>query len=173
MKLVVFGATGGTGQHILTQALQAGHSVTAVARDPSQLAITHDQLHTVPGDVLDPATLLGCTDGADAVLSALGVGTSRSPTSVYSAGITNILHPMRQAAVRRILVISALPVTPAPKSGSCSAGSPTRSCTGYSVTATPTWLGWNSYCTTATRTGRSSDRRGLPTHRQRGTTAPP
>ena len=112
MKLVVFGATGGTGQHILTQALQAGHSVTAVARDPSQLAITHDQLHTVPGDVLDPATLLGCTDGADAVLSALGVGTSRSPTSVYSAGITNILHPMRQAAVRRILVISALPVTP-------------------------------------------------------------
>lgn len=44
MKIAVLGATGQTGQHLVNQALQQGHSVTAVVRNPGKLTITHENL---------------------------------------------------------------------------------------------------------------------------------
>lgn len=49
MKLTIFGATGGTGTCLTEQALAAGHSVTAVVRDPARLAVpAHQRLRTTP-----------------------------------------------------------------------------------------------------------------------------
>ena len=45
MKLVILGATGPTGQHLVTQALEAGHEVTAVVRNPDKMKTTHDKLN--------------------------------------------------------------------------------------------------------------------------------
>lgn len=112
MRLVVFGATGGTGAHFTRAALTAGHTVTAVARDPYRVTITHERLRTVRGDVLDRPSLTGSMDGADAVVSALGASSGRKPTTVYSAGVTNILDLMSSVGVHRFVGISALPVTP-------------------------------------------------------------
>jgi NAD(P)-dependent dehydrogenase (short-subunit alcohol dehydrogenase family) len=83
MNLIVFGATGGTGRQVVAQALTAGHAVTAVARRPDALAIRHDRLAVLHGDVLEPATLAQPLAGQDAVVSALGV-RSRAPTTVFS-----------------------------------------------------------------------------------------
>lgn len=44
MKIVVLGATGQTGQHLVNQALQQGHSVTAVVRNPGKMTVSHDNL---------------------------------------------------------------------------------------------------------------------------------
>jgi putative NADH-flavin reductase len=110
--LTVFGATGATGTEIVRAALAGGHTVTAVARDPSKLEIDHDRLRIVRGDVLDAASIEAATCGADAVISALGVGSERTPTTVYSTGVRNILDAMRTSGVRRFVGISALPVTP-------------------------------------------------------------
>jgi putative NADH-flavin reductase len=55
MKLTVFGPTGGTGEQILRQALQAGHRVTAMARRPEAIAIAHPNLSVIQADVLNPA----------------------------------------------------------------------------------------------------------------------
>ncbi|MCB0237620.1 MAG: NAD(P)H-binding protein, partial [Anaerolineae bacterium] len=55
MQIAVFGATGGTGQQVVQQALAAGHSVTALVRDPSRLAAQDERLTVVEGDVLDRA----------------------------------------------------------------------------------------------------------------------
>ena len=41
MKITVFGATGGVGGHVVRQALDAGHQVTAVVRDPKRLRVEH------------------------------------------------------------------------------------------------------------------------------------
>lgn len=111
-RLVVFGATGGTGVHFTRAALAAGHTVTAVARDPSRMPITHQRLRTVRGDVLDRPSLTGSLDSADAVVSALGASSGRQPTTVYSAGVANILDLMSSAGLQRFVGISALPVTP-------------------------------------------------------------
>ncbi len=113
MKLIVFGATGGTGRQVVAQALSAGHTVTAVARRPDILAIRHERLTVVGGDVLEPATLAQPLAGQDAVVSALGI-RNREPTTLYSAGLANIMHAMQLASVRRLICISAGGLDPGP-----------------------------------------------------------
>lgn len=112
MHLVIFGGTGGTGDQLIRAALSAGHTVTAPARDPSRIRASHERLRVVRADVLDPPSLPGSVEGADAVASALGVPGGKGPTTVYSAGVANILEAMHTAGVRRFIGVSALPVTP-------------------------------------------------------------
>src|SRR5947207_14873218 len=84
-KLLVIGATRGTGRQVLQRALAAGCAVTALARDPARVDREHERLTVLQGDVLDPATLAPAMAGQDAVGSNLGV-TSRRPTTLYSDG---------------------------------------------------------------------------------------
>jgi putative NADH-flavin reductase len=72
MRLTIFGASGKTGRHLLEQALDAGHNLTAVVRDPTRLPTRHQRLQVVTADVLDPAAIQPAVAGADAVSSALG-----------------------------------------------------------------------------------------------------
>ncbi|MDF3146555.1 NAD(P)H-binding protein, partial [Streptomyces sp. T21Q-yed] len=72
MKLTVFGATGGTGKEIVRQALDAGHQVTAVVRDPARFTVTGEQLEVFRADLADPQALRPAVAGRDAVLSGLG-----------------------------------------------------------------------------------------------------
>lgn len=105
MKLAIFGATGKTGQHLVQQALQQGHSVTALARTPSKLAITHPNLTVLAGDILDPAAVGRVVTGADAVISTLGPANNEA-TYTISRGMAVIIDAMKAAGVKR-LVISA------------------------------------------------------------------
>lgn len=73
MKLLVFGSTGGTGSRIVQQALSQGHTVTAFARDPGKMHLTHKNLRVVQGDVLEPGSIVAAMPGQEAVLSALGI----------------------------------------------------------------------------------------------------
>jgi putative NADH-flavin reductase len=72
MKLLVLGATGGTGSRLVQQALQQGHVVTAFARDPSKMHLANANLRVVRGDILQPDSVDTAVTGQDAVLSALG-----------------------------------------------------------------------------------------------------
>lgn len=111
MKLTVFGASGGTGAQIVQQALDAGYEVTAVARHPEQIALRHERLRVVRGDVRDPASVEAAVAGSDAVVSCIGATTREQPVTIYSAGMRNILRAMRTSGVRRLLCISANPLT--------------------------------------------------------------
>lgn len=73
MKLLVFGATGGTGRQLVQQALQQGHVVTAFARNPRKMHLAHPNLRVVRGDILHPDSVETAVAGQDAALSALGV----------------------------------------------------------------------------------------------------
>jgi putative NADH-flavin reductase len=116
VRLAVFGATGGTGVELVRQALAAGHEVIALARDPGTVPVRHDRLRVLRGDVLDPGSAAGVVDGADAVLSALGIGYRRDATTVYSAGTGNIMAAMREAGVSRLLAVSTSSVRLPPPS---------------------------------------------------------
>lgn len=111
MHLAIFGSTGPTGRALVSQALDKGHDVTAVARDPAALDATAARLDVVRADVLDRASFDGVLGGVDAVLSAIGTH-GRQPTTVYSVGAANIRDAMHDAGVQRFVGISALPVTP-------------------------------------------------------------
>ncbi len=112
MKLTVLGATGGTGQQLVREAIAAGHEVTAIVRRPDAMTHSSPQLRVVRGDLLDSQWTGEGIEGADAVLSAIGA-TSRGPTTLYSAGTAAVLKAMDNAEVRRILVVTADPTGPA------------------------------------------------------------
>ncbi len=111
MKLTVFGATGGTGQQVVQQALDAGHTVTVVARRPAAVAATGAELRLVRAELSDHDALRDGIQGADAVVSALGA-TSGGPTTVYSAGVGAVLAAMSAAGVRRVVAVTAAPAAP-------------------------------------------------------------
>ncbi|MFE5910277.1 NAD(P)-dependent oxidoreductase [Streptomyces wedmorensis] len=116
MKLLLFGVTGGTGAQLLTQALGAGHQVTAVARRPARVPVTDAgaRLTVVAGDVLAPEGWRRAVPGHDAVLSCLGSTDRKHPTTVYSEGTRNIVEAMREAGVGRLVCLSSagLEITP-------------------------------------------------------------
>jgi len=59
MNLLVVGGTRGIGRQLVDQALASGHSVTALARHPERLALEHERLRKVQGDILDAQSLSG------------------------------------------------------------------------------------------------------------------
>ncbi|GHI05654.1 epimerase [Streptomyces cellostaticus] len=114
MKLTVFGATGGIGREIVRQALDAGHEVTAVVRDPARLTVTGDRLDVVRAGLTGPEELRSAVSGRDAVLSGLGA-RSRKDAGVAARLTRSVLGAMEAEGVRRLLVVSAGPVGPAPE----------------------------------------------------------
>src|SRR5579862_6335295 len=72
MKLIVLGATGGTGLEILTQAVERGHSVTAFVRSPECLRPFGGRIAIMQGNPLDSDEMTQAIQGQEAVLSAFG-----------------------------------------------------------------------------------------------------
>jgi uncharacterized protein YbjT (DUF2867 family) len=115
MKLTVFGATGGIGGHVVRQALDAGHKVTAVVRDPARFDLSHPALEvaTVP-DLTDPEAVRPVLEGADAAISGVGP-RGRKDGPVASNATRGILRAMEASGVRRFVAVSAVPVGPIPE----------------------------------------------------------
>jgi putative NADH-flavin reductase len=109
MRFTVFGATGGTGRQLVRQALDAGHDVTAVVRDPARLPVQHERLDVVTADVTDPDALGPALAGRDAVLSALGAPGNKA-AGIASKGTRAILGAMEASGVQRYIGVSAAPV---------------------------------------------------------------
>lgn len=114
MKLTVFGATGGVGQEIVRQALTAGHRVTAVVREPGRLEVTGPGLDVVRADLTDEGAVRPAVAGRDAVLSGLGA-RSRKDAGIATRLTRTVLGAMEAEGVRRLLVVSAAPLGPAPE----------------------------------------------------------
>lgn len=102
MKIVVFGASGGTGKQVVRQALEAGHQVTAFVRDPEKLGIEHPRLKICQGDVLDAETAEQAIAGQDVVISTLGPTRPPVPGMMETAA-RNIVSAMQNQGVKRLL----------------------------------------------------------------------
>ena len=72
MKLIIFGATGGTGRQCVDQALAQGHEVTAFVRQPEALTVQHPDLTIIQGDITDQGAVQRAILSHDVVISALG-----------------------------------------------------------------------------------------------------
>ena len=108
MKLVVLGATGGTGLEIVRQAVERGHAVTAFVRSPERLKSFGDRITVKRGDLLNSAELQTVIKDHDAVLSGFG---PRQPTSKADANLLRrfavaLTIAMLGAKVTRVVVES-------------------------------------------------------------------
>lgn len=109
MKLTIVAATGRIGRLLVEQALATGHQVTAVARHPEGV---RSDVRTVRVDLLRPdrSLLVDALDGADAVLSGLGP-RSKADYGVTASGTRAVAEAMKETGVRRIVAVSAAPVS--------------------------------------------------------------
>jgi putative NADH-flavin reductase len=108
MKLIVLGATGGTGLEIVRQAIEIGHSVTAFVRSPDRLNLFRDRIRVESGDLLDSVALERIILNHDAVLSGFGPRTPapRADTSLLRDFSISLTRAMIRTGVRRAVVIS-------------------------------------------------------------------
>lgn len=110
MKLVVFGATGGTGKCLVDKGLAAGHEIIAAARRPDAVSASHAKLRVVKCDVTQAAEVAAAVAGADAVLSAIGPANNKKPGTLISQGVANMIAGCTAHGVKRIVFESGLMV---------------------------------------------------------------
>lgn len=107
-RILIVGATGGTGRRLVAQALERGYAVTALVRDPAKLTVDHPRLAVVAGNVLDAASVGRAMAGQEAVLSALGHKRFFWPTRILSEGTRVLLAEMAAHRVRRLVCVTSL-----------------------------------------------------------------
>ena len=108
MKLAIFGATGLTGGLVLAKALEQGHEVVALVRDPSRVSMNHTQLTVLGGGPTAPEDVERCIKGADVVIHCLGIGGKGDgqPTTLVSDSVKVVLAAMSKHGVQRIVCMS-------------------------------------------------------------------
>ncbi len=112
MRVLVVGATGGSGRAAVAALVWAGHEVTALSRHAA--AMTGPRVRGVDGDATDTATVDALVAGQDAVVVTLGIsedalavrlrGPRRTAPDVRSRGTAAVVDAMRRHGVRRLVV---------------------------------------------------------------------
>jgi uncharacterized protein YbjT (DUF2867 family) len=108
MKVLVLGATGGTGRLIVRDAMARGHSVVALVRSAASADLAG--VAVIGGDARDEATLMRALDGCNAVISALGTGMGFRKVDLLAVATRALVLAMTRKGVRRLVCISALGV---------------------------------------------------------------
>jgi hypothetical protein len=106
MRVAILGATGRTGGAVLERALERGHEVCALVRDPSTLP-AHPSLTVVRGGFEDTEALDRAVAGADAVVTAVGI-TSRARPTLLEDSVRAIRAAMDRAGVTRLVVVQGV-----------------------------------------------------------------
>jgi uncharacterized protein YbjT (DUF2867 family) len=113
MKLLILGATGLTGRHVVDLALRSGDSVTAFVRNPAARGELADHVTPATGDATSLHDLSAALPGHDAVVSALGGGntlTSVRAHDLFARSSTAVIGAATQAGVSRLVWLSSFGV---------------------------------------------------------------
>lgn len=98
LEILVYGATGNVGTHIVDEALARGHFVTAVSRDPSGITKRHPNLTVVAGDLLDPGSVRELVSGKDVVVTSVRgvIGDDKDPKKALQyLAVVNVIEQLR------------------------------------------------------------------------------
>ena len=114
MNILILGATGRTGKYTLSQALERGHIVNVLVRDPAKIT-PHHQLNIFRGTPTDKIALSTAMTGCEAVLSTLNISRNndfpwsslRTPKDFLTDTIRNVIELAAESSIKRIVVCSA------------------------------------------------------------------
>ncbi len=104
--MAVLGATGATGRHVVSMALQRGHHVVALVRRAGTFEPSESLSEVTWPEVTDVSALTRALPGTSVVISALG-GADKGPTTVCAEGIRSAITAMKEAGVARLIALSA------------------------------------------------------------------
>jgi len=103
MKVLLLGATGPTGGHVLAHALEAGDAVSVLARRPEALTALKDRITIFQGDATSVDDVARAAEGQDAVIAALGRGSSLRPEGLFTGSTRAVVEAMTRAGVKRLV----------------------------------------------------------------------
>ena len=108
MKIIIFGATGFSGQAILEEAVRQGHEVTVLVRDASKIHNKKKNVKIVEGNVLEPAVVSSVLHHQEAVIQCLGVGGKGDgkPTTFISDATKVFVDEMQKQNIKRLIAMS-------------------------------------------------------------------
>lgn len=101
LNILVLGATGRVGSHIVSLALNDGHQVITLVRTPSKIIMANENLQVKQGNVLNKNDLISVMADVDVVISALNTDGSNTLT----ASLPLILDAMASRNVNRIITV--------------------------------------------------------------------
>ncbi|KAK3097300.1 hypothetical protein FSP39_008486 [Pinctada imbricata] len=111
MRVAVLGATGPTGKQVVEEALERGHDVIALVRNPNGLKeLQNDKLQVQKANIFEEKDLSTHLTGCDAVLSCLGTQPGFlgwSKITFYEDSIKPITVAMRLANIRRLVCMTS------------------------------------------------------------------
>ena len=111
MRILVIGASQGTGALVVQEALNRGHSVTAFARSPQRLVLENPNLTRSSGDFHALDSVRSAMPGHDAVIvtaSATRLGAFKDNPNYFSLGTRYVIDAMKEHGVKRLVALSAL-----------------------------------------------------------------
>ena len=108
--VLIIGASRGIGLEAVKAALEAGHSVRALARSARRIRVDHSQLEKMAGDALEMATVKRALTGIDVVIQSLGVSVGPEiifkPTRFFSKATRVLVTAMEEAQVKRLICVT-------------------------------------------------------------------
>jgi putative NADH-flavin reductase len=108
MKLLVIGATSGIGRRLVELALDEGHTVTALVRDPGRLPVSQDRLSVIKGDIRDREAVNRAVEDQDAVCITIGIKPTRKPVTVFSEGAKTVIKALAHSDANQLICVTGI-----------------------------------------------------------------
>ena len=106
MRIVIFGALGRAGRHIVLEALERGHEVIGVSRQAAPDGEIDPRLRLVQGDATQAEAVARLVSGADAVVNSISPRPSAGgPACSLEDAAHALIRGLRMAGVKRLLVV--------------------------------------------------------------------
>ena len=109
--VLIIGASRGIGFETVKAAIQAGHSVRALARSARRIPVDHPKLEKMVGDALEVPTMKRALTGVDVVIQSLGISAGPEiifkPTQLFSIATRVLVATMEEAQIKRLICVTA------------------------------------------------------------------
>lgn len=108
LRILVIGGSRGIGRETVRLALDRGHRVTLMARNPDRARVSHPGLVAVQGDILDADAVRRAVADQDVIVLAIGMGLTRKPVTMFSRGTENVLDALASTSARRLVAVTGM-----------------------------------------------------------------